>query len=131
MSHIFSVQAARWPCVACADLQDVDEEEAAAQRRAERRRREEDQVDDLDDDDEFADFLVDDDEGDKPDGEPRRRRRQALARALPAGVSADAFQVHALHWRLQHSCWMSALSFLLWSSRARQAYSRSVRMHRC
>ena len=97
-----SIRAVGWPCVACADLQDVDEEEAAAQRRAERRRREEDQVDDLDDD-EFADFLVDDDEGDKPDGEPRRRRRQALARALPAGVSADAFQVNALSRRLQHA----------------------------
>ena len=75
-------------------------------------------MDDLDDDDEFADFLVDDDEGDKPDGEPRRRRRQALARALPAGVSADAFQVHALPWCLQHSWQMAALPTLLWSSRA-------------
>lgn len=72
----------------CADLQDVDEEEAAAQRRAERQRREED-LDDLDED-EFADFLVDDEEGEKP-GEPRRRRR-ALAKALPTGVSAEAFQ---------------------------------------
>lgn len=80
-----------------ADLQDVDEEEAAAQRRAERQRREQ-EVDDLDDDDEFADFLDDDeDAGDgRADGEPRRRRRAALARALPSGVSAEAFQVSYL-----------------------------------
>lgn len=77
-----------------ADLQDVDEEEAAAQRRAERQRREQ-EVDDLDEDDEFADFLDDDeDAGDgRANGEPRRRRRAALARALPSGVSAEAFQV--------------------------------------
>ena len=72
-----------------ADLQDVDEEEAAAQRQAERQRREE-ELDPLEDEDEFADFLVDDEEGEKT-GEPRRRRR-ALAKALPAGVSAEAFQ---------------------------------------
>ena len=72
-----------------ADLQDVDEDEAAAQRQAERQRQEED-LDTLEDEDEFADFLVDDEEGDKP-GEPRRRRR-ALAKALPSGVSAEAFQ---------------------------------------
>ena len=72
-----------------ADLQDVDEEDAAAQRQAERQRREE-ELDPLEDEDEFADFLVDDEEGEKT-GEPRRRRR-ALAKALPAGVSAEAFQ---------------------------------------
>lgn len=85
----------------CADLQDVDEEEAAAQRRAERQRREE-ELDDLDED-EFADFLVDDEEGEKP-GEPRRRRR-ALAKALPTGVSAEAFQAgHPMH---MHACYRS------------------------
>ncbi len=72
-----------------ADLQDVDEDEAAAQRQAERQRQEDD-LDPLEDEDEFADFLVDDEEGEKT-GEPRRRRR-ALAKALPAGVSAEAFQ---------------------------------------
>jgi len=87
--------------VTCADLQDVDEEEAAAQRRAERQRREE-ELDDLDED-EFADFLVDDEEGEKP-GEPRRRRR-ALAKALPTGVSAEAFQAgHPMH---MHACYRS------------------------
>ena len=84
----------------CADLQDVDEEEAAAQRRAERQRREE-ELDDLDED-EFADFLVDDEEGEKP-GEPRRRRR-ALAKALPTGVSAEAFQAgHPMHMHAYYS----------------------------
>ena len=107
--------------MACADLQDVDEEEAAAQRRAERRRREEDQVDDLDDDDEFADFLVDDDEGDKPDGEPRRRRRQALARALPAGVSADAFQVT----KCCNTQWLTALVSAVLQS-LRQAHRSGI-----
>jgi hypothetical protein len=89
-----------------ADLQDVDEEEAAAQRRAERQRREQ-EVDDLDDDDEFADFLDDDeDAGDgRTDGEPRRRRRAALARALPSGVSAEAFQVSwFLHMEAHPAC---------------------------
>lgn len=76
-------------CSMHTDLQDVDEEDAAAQRQAERQRQD-DELDPLEDEDEFADFLVDDEEGEKP-GEPRRRRR-ALAKALPAGVSAEAFQ---------------------------------------
>ena len=91
-------------CARHADLQDVDEDEAAAQRQAERQRerqRQEDDLDPLEDEDEFADFLVDDEEGEKT-GEPRRRRR-ALAKALPAGVSAEAFQASA--WQsLAHTC---------------------------
>ena len=81
-----------------------------AQRRAERQRREQ-EVDDLDDDDEFADFLDDDeDAGDgRADGEPRRRRRAALARALPSGVSAEAFQVSwLLHLEAHPACRLGA-----------------------
>ena len=102
------------------DLQDVDEDDAAAQRQAERQRQEDD-LDPLEDEDEdeFADFLVEDEEGEKS-GEPRRRRR-ALAKALPAGVSAEAFQ--ASDPRLAARACRTPLRHT-WRARAAQRHSR-------